>query len=128
MVKKAVVFVDDELVLQSVKMQIKRNLGSRYWYECAGDEEEVWEVLDELHEDGREILLIVSDWLTLNMKGGDLLGRVHRKFPDITTVMLTGYRDAAIINRIRQQANLWQCLSKPWDEHALINIITLCLN
>ena len=82
MPKKAVVFVDDELVLQSVKTQVKRHLGNRYWYEFATDEDEAWEVLNELHADGREILIVVSDLLTLNMKGDDLLGRVHRKFRD----------------------------------------------
>ena len=50
MLQKAVVFVDDELVLQSVKTQIKRNLGNRYWYEFAEDEGIV-EITDHLRED-----------------------------------------------------------------------------
>jgi CheY-like chemotaxis protein len=124
MTKKAILFVDDEqLILQSLKAQIKKHFGDRYLYEFAESGDEAWEVIEELHEDGRHILMIVSDWLMPNMRGDELLIQVHRKFPNIVNVMLTGQADEAAIARTRTHANLHCCLFKPWDEHELIETL-----
>lgn len=125
MSKKALLFVDDEkIVLQSLKAQIKKNFGDRYMYEFAESGDEAWEVIEELHEENVKILLIVSDWLMPNMRGDELLIRVHQKYPNIMKVMLTGQADEDAVERARQHANLYRCLRKPWEETELIETLT----
>ena len=124
MSKKAILCVDDEkIILQSLKAQIKKHFGDRYIYEFAESSDEAWEVIEELYEDGVEILIIVSDWLMPNTKGDEFLIKVHQKFPTIVKVMLTGHATEDAIERTREQANLYRCLHKPWDENDLIETL-----
>jgi response regulator RpfG family c-di-GMP phosphodiesterase len=57
-------------------------------------------------------------------KGDEFLIEVHRRFPSIVTVMLTGQADDRAIARAKEQANLYACLQKPWREEDLAQIIT----
>ena len=124
MIKKAILCVDDEkIVLQSLKAQLKKHFGNRYTYEFAESGGEAWEVIEELHEEGVTILMLVSDWLMPNMKGDELLIQVHQKYPDIIKVMLTGQADRDAVERTREQANLHRCLHKPWSEEELIDVL-----
>jgi CheY-like chemotaxis protein len=124
----AILCVDDEmLVLDSLKEQLRRRFGSRYLYETASDAHEAWEVIDELCGDGIDILIIVSDWLMPGMKGDEFLAQVHKKYPKIVTVLLTGQADAAAVERARRDANLYACLAKPWCEAELARVIESAL-
>lgn len=124
MSKKTIIFVDDEkIILQSLKAQIKKHFGNQYTYEFAESGEEAWEIIQELHKEGTQILLIVSDWLMPNMRGDELLIQIHQKFPEIIKVMLTGQADHTAIERTRKEANLHSCLQKPWSEHELIETL-----
>ncbi len=90
MSETAILCVDDEVViLESLKEQLKRSLGNTYLYEMAESPEEALEILEEFNQDEIKTLLIVSDWLMPGMKGDEFLIEVHKKFPDITTIMLT---------------------------------------
>ncbi len=124
----AILCVDDEmLVLDSLKEQLRRRFGSRYLYETASDANEAWEAIAELCGDGIEILIIVSDWLMPGMKGDEFLAQVHKKHPQIVTVLLTGQADAAAVERARRDANLYACLAKPWCEAELARVIESAL-
>ena len=101
--------------------------GDRYIYEVAESAAEAWEVIEELHEDEINIMVIVSDWLMPGVKGDEFLMQVHQKFPKLITVMLTGQADAKAIERAKKQANLHACLYKPWTEEELSQIITSAL-
>lgn len=122
--KKAILCVDDEkIILQSLKAQIKKHFGDRYLYEFAESRDEAWEVIEELHEAGVGILIIVSDWLMPNVRGDEFLIEVHQRFPQIITVMLTGQAHEDAIERTRKEANLHHCLHKPWTEQELIDTL-----
>jgi CheY-like chemotaxis protein len=124
MPNKVILCVDDEdVILETLKEQLKRRLGQQYIYEGASDADEAWEVLEDLVSDGVEVLIIVSDWLMPGMKGDEFLIQVHQKYPQIVKVMLTGQADQAAIDRAQQHANLHRCLHKPWSEEELANII-----
>ncbi|MDM8526855.1 response regulator [Anaerolineales bacterium HSG24] len=124
MVKKAILCVDDEeIILTSLRDQIKNHFGDTYMYEMAESADEALEVIEELDEDQIEILIIVSDWLMPNMKGDEFLIRVHEKFPRIVKVMLTGQADEIAIERAKKHANLYSYITKPWDESELINTL-----
>lgn len=128
MANSAVLCVDDEtIILESLKEQLRRNFGNRYLYETANSADEAWIVLDELCSDGIEVLVIVSDWLMPGIKGDEFLAQVHKRFPCIVTVMLTGQADEAAIARARRDANLFACLHKPWSEKDLVEIVASAL-
>lgn len=125
MAKKSILCLDDEpTILTSLKGQLKRNFGSQYSYEFAESPEEALELIEELMEEGVELLLIVSDWLMPEMKGDEFLIQVHKKFPGIVKVMLTGQADGEAVKRAEKEANLFKCLSKPWNETELVDTIT----
>lgn len=124
MTKKAILCVDDEkIILDSLKEQIENRMGAGYIYETAENAEEGLEVIEELIEEGAEVLIIVSDWLMPGIKGDEFLIEVHKKFPKIVKVMLTGQASEDAIKNAKENANLHACLSKPWSEDELIETI-----
>jgi CheY-like chemotaxis protein len=124
MPKPAILFVDDELViLKSLRRQLKNAFGDTYLLESAGNADEALEIIEELQAEEISILVIVSDWLMPGMKGDEFLIRVHKKFPKVVKVLLTGQADEAAIERARAQANLYRYIPKPWDDRELIECI-----
>jgi CheY-like chemotaxis protein len=111
------------IILMSLREQLNRNFGDRYRYEIAESADEAWEIMEEMYVDGVQILCIVSDWLMPGVRGDEFLIQVHERFPNIVTLMLTGHADEAAIERARQQANLYACVSKPWSEENLIAVM-----
>lgn len=125
----AILCVDDEVsILKVLKEQLKRLFGNQYTYEVAQSAAEAWVVIDELEEEGIQILILVSDWLMPNVKGDEFLAKVHQRFPGIITVMLTGQADEVAVERARQQANLYACIHKPWTEDDLKRVVRTALN
>lgn len=124
MLNEAILCVDDEqIVLLSLRDQITKHFGDRYRYEIAESADEAWEVIEELHEDGLKLLVIVADWLMPGIRGDEFLIQVHQKFPEVVAVLLTGHADEMAVERARVQANLHACVAKPWSEQHLISII-----
>ncbi|MBC35315.1 MAG: hypothetical protein CL663_04655 [Bacteroidetes bacterium] len=122
--KKAILCVDDEsIILDSLKEQIQNKLGNDFIYETAENAEEGLEVIEELVEDNTEVLIIVSDWLMPGIKGDEFLIEVHKKFPGIVKVMLTGQASEDAITNAKENADLHACLFKPWKEDELISTI-----
>ena len=129
MSESAILCVDDEVViLDSLKEQLKRKFGDRFIYEMAESAEEAWEVIEELEADEIKIIVIVSDWLMPGTKGDEFLIQIHQRFPQLITVMLTGQADETAIERAKQEANLHACLSKPWTEEELSQIIITAID
>lgn len=129
MTEKAIVCVDDEaIILESLKEQLKRRFGSQYLYEVAESVEEAWEIIEELREENIEILMIISDWLMPEIKGDEFLIKIHKKYPQIVTVMLTGQADNLAVQRAQDDANLYCCLYKPWSEEDLVKIVSSALD
>jgi DNA-binding NtrC family response regulator len=128
MSNSAILCVDDEMmILESLREQLQRHFGDRYLYEVAEGVEEAWQVIEELYAEGIRLLVIVSDWLMPGVKGDEFLIAVHKRHPEIVTVMLTGQADEAAIERVRVEANLYACLRKPWAKEELVQIIETAL-
>jgi CheY-like chemotaxis protein len=124
MAEKVILCVDDEeIVLNSLEMQLKNQFGDEYIYEFAQNAEDALEILEEFDEEGIEVLVIVSDWLMPGIKGDEFLIKVHEKFPRIVKVMLTGQADAQAVERAKTEANLHRCIHKPWQTNELIDTI-----
>jgi response regulator RpfG family c-di-GMP phosphodiesterase len=120
--------VDDEIiVLTALKDQLRRAFGSDFLIEVAESAEEALELLDELKEQGHELLVIVSDWLMPGMKGDEFLVEAHRRFPQVVKIMLSGQAEQAAVDRARREAGLHEFLSKPWNAEDLVESIRLGL-
>jgi DNA-binding NtrC family response regulator len=124
MKKQAIICIDDEkTILESIKAQLKNHFGHKYLYEMADNADEALELIEELTEEGIDIIVIVSDWLMPGTKGDQLLIDVHQKHPEVVKIMLTGQADIDAIERAYKDAHLHRCLRKPWTEEELIETI-----
>lgn len=120
----AILCVDDEvMVLSSLEIELRSAFGDSFLYEFAESGEEALELIEELREEGVTIVAIVSDWLMPGMKGDEFLIEVHKRFPEITSIMLTGQADLRAIEKAKQYAALSHCLYKPWKSQELISAI-----
>lgn len=129
MSKTAIVCVDDEvMVLSSLEIELRAAFGEAFLYEFAESGEEALELIEELRDEGVAIVAIVSDWLMPGMKGDELLIEVHNKFPEISSIMLTGQADSQAIEKAKQYAALSHCLYKPWKSPELISAINSALH
>lgn len=124
MKRKAIVCVDDEsIILESLGEQIRNIFGDEYLYETAENAEEGLEVIKELTDEQIDVLVIVSDWLMPGKKGDQFLIDVHKRFPKIIKVMLTGQADETAIQNAINNAGLHAYISKPWTAKELEKVI-----
>ncbi|MEN8217931.1 MAG: response regulator [Pseudomonadota bacterium] len=124
MTEQVILCVDDEeMVLNSLEMQLKDHFGDKYVYEFAENAEDALEIIEELDEEGTDVLIIVSDWLMPGIKGDEFLIKVHEKFPKIVKVLLTGQAEQEAVDRAINQANLHRCIHKPWSAKELVETI-----
>lgn len=124
MTKKAIVCVDDEvIILESLGEQIENIFGDEFIYESAENAEEGMEVIDELYTEQIDVLIIVSDWLMPGKKGDEFLIEVHKKYPKIVTVLLTGQADKSAIENAVKNAELYAIINKPWTAEELETVI-----
>ena len=124
MIKKAIVCVDDEnIILDSLGEQIENMFGGEFLYEYAENAEEGMEVLEELTNDDISVVVIVSDWLMPGKKGDEFLISVHKKFPKIIKIMLTGQAEETAIENAKKHAGLYAHITKPWTQEQLERVI-----
>jgi response regulator RpfG family c-di-GMP phosphodiesterase len=120
-IAKALLFVDDEqIILMSLKSQLKKHFGNEYRYETAQNTEEAWSIIEELAEENTDILIIISDWLMPNQRGDEFLRDVHRHYPSIKKIIISGHIDENSLNKLKSEVNLHSFLNKPWAEADLI--------
>lgn len=127
--EKVILCIDDEkIILDSLRLQLRRELGHKYGLELAENAEDGLALLDELAGSGVKVIVILSDWLMPGMKGDEFLIRVHQKFPSVVKILLSGFVDDESVARAYKEANLFKCLRKPWDSEELIQTIREGLN
>lgn len=126
--KPVILCVDDEVsVLQSLRIALRNGLGDTYFYEIAESADEAIEILIDLEGKKVPVVAIISDWLMPEMKGDEFLIEVHKKYPQIVKIMITGQADKSAIERAKTYANLYDCVSKPWSDRILIETIKSAL-
>jgi adenylate cyclase len=120
MKKPVIICIDDEqTILSSLERELKSFFGSDYLIETAEGGEEALELLEELLEEGYEVPLVISDHIMPNIKGDELLKRIHEISPKTLKIMLTGQADIeAVVNAIKY-AKLYRYLAKPWQAEDL---------
>jgi adenylate cyclase len=120
MVQQVIVCVDDEkTVLRSLKAELQEAISNDYIIEIAEGGQEALELIVELLEDGYEVPLIISDHIMPEMKGDELLKRVHIISPKTLKIMLTGQADVEAVGNAIKNANLYRYIAKPWQQEDL---------
>jgi sigma-B regulation protein RsbU (phosphoserine phosphatase) len=123
--KKVILCVDDEeLVLTSIKAQLRNGFGQEYAIETAISAEEALEFIDEITKNNEELMVIISDQIMPGMKGDELLINIYRNYPKTLSIMLTGQADADAVGKALNEANLYRYISKPWDQTDLIMTVS----
>lgn len=121
MIKQAILCVDDEqIVLTSLREQLKRNFGNNYYIEVASSGEEALVIMEELLEENIEVPVVISDEIMPVMKGDELLIKIHHQYPQTLKILLTGQATAEAIGNVVNQAALYHYISKPWQETNLL--------
>lgn len=116
MSKPVVICVDDEpLVLESLKIELKRVLGDACLIETAEDGEEALEIFDELQKSEEyEVALVLADYIMPGLKGDELLEHIHDRSPQTLNIMISGQADLAAVSHALRSARLYRYISKPW--------------
>lgn len=123
-IDKAILCIDDErIILDSLKAQLRGELGNEFNIEIAENASEGFEVIEEMMEDQIKLLIIVSDWMMPGMKGDEFLSKVHQSYPKIIKILLTGQADEDAIERVYREANLYKVINKPWQKKDLIETL-----
>ncbi len=124
MERKAIICIDDErIILNSLVEQLEKHFGTDYIYEPAESAEEAFEIIEDLEDEDIEVEVIVCDWLMPGMKGDDFLLRIDLKYPKVVKVLLTGQADEALVYNLKQEAEKFDIVHKPWEKDELINVI-----
>ncbi|MEG3898077.1 MULTISPECIES: response regulator [unclassified Microcoleus] len=120
MKKPVIVCIDDEPdVLNSLKIELKKAIGDRCIIETAEGGADALELLADLQADEYEIALVLSDYIMPDIKGDELLRRIHESSPDTLTIMLTGQADLEALSNAIKYAKLYRYIPKPWQNEDL---------
>lgn len=92
--------------------------------EIAEGGEEALGLVEELLEKGDAVLLVISDYIMPDMKGDELLKRVHQLSPKTLKIMLTGQADLEAVTNAINHAKLYRYIAKPWQSEDLRLTVT----
>jgi len=124
MIRKTILCIDDEpIILESLREQLEKYFGDDYLYEIAESAEEALEIIDDLEDDGVDIAIVVCDWLMPGMKGDKFLLHIDLKYPRVVKILLTGQADQNSVNTLKELADRFTLVPKPWNKEDLIQII-----
>ncbi|NJK75443.1 MAG: response regulator, partial [Microcoleus sp. SU_5_6] len=127
--KPTIVCVDDEpIILESLKIELKKALGDELLVETAEGGEDALELLEELLAEGCEIVAVISDYLMPQIKGDELLKQIHIISPKTVKIMLTGQADLEAVANTIKYAKLYRYISKPWQSEDLKLTVTEAVN
>ncbi|MGK7941251.1 MAG: diguanylate cyclase [Crocosphaera sp.] len=118
--KPIVICIDDEVtVLDSLKIELKKALGDEYIIETAEGGEDALELMEDLIADGCQVALVLSDYIMPDIKGDEVLKRIHEMSPNTLKIMLTGHANLEAVSNAIKNARLYRYVSKPWQSEDL---------
>jgi CheY-like chemotaxis protein len=122
--KLAIISVDDEkIILDSLKSQFEINFQDKYLFEFAESAEEALELIDELIEEGINIILVISDYQMPGMKGDEFALNLRQKLPNSKVILLTGQINQKLALDLVTKNIFINIISKPWSEKELVTLV-----
>ena len=120
MPKPVIICVDDEkMIINSLISELKNSFGEQFTIESAEGGEDALALVNELLLKNKRIPLIITDYLMPEMKGDELLRRVHAISPSTLKIMLTGQATLEGVSNAINWANLYRYIGKPWEKDDL---------
>jgi len=113
--KANIVIVDDE---PSILKVLRFLLARTYNVHLFDNPAEAERFVDEHPVD-----LVVTDEMMPEMRGSELLARIHKKHPDICSIVLSGQAEKDDIARAVNEGHIFSFLFKPVERQQLINVI-----
>ena len=113
--KQVLVIVDDE---RPILTELKILLGRSYKVHIFENPEEV-----EPFVDANSVDMVVSDELMPEMRGSELLSRLHRNHPDVCKIVLSGQAEKNDIVKAINEGHIFSFLFKPVNQRQLMNVI-----
>lgn len=118
--KPVIICIDDEpSVLESLKIELKRALGTECLIETAEGGEDALVLFEELLTDDCEVALVLSDYIMPDIKGDEVLKRIHTMSPNTLKIMLTGHANIEAVSNAIKYARLYRYIAKPWQPEDL---------
>lgn len=115
MPKPYLLCVDDErILLESLRVELRREVGMEFEVESAESGEEALEVVHSILLEGSDLVMVISDENMPGMKGHELLAAIRKLSPATSLVLLTGYSDLEAIRDAVNVAGLYRYINKPW--------------
>lgn len=111
---------DDPSLLSALRTLLAKQLGPACLVEVAECGDEALELDAELRGQGRELGVVIADFIMPGMRGDELLVRLHQRSPNTVKLMLTGQSDLRGIQRATNEANLYKFIEKPFGNDALV--------
>ena len=105
---------DDSTVLNALRSVLSNHFGSEVEVEFAESGEEALEIVADLRAQGKEVGLIISDFMMPGLRGDELLVKLHEESPNTVKILLTGQSDLSGVKRAINDANLYRFLEKPF--------------
>lgn len=128
MTSGTILCVDDDPTVLSALRALLGRLGTGYAVEIAEAADEALEIEAELREQGREIAVVISDFIMPGMRGDEFLVRLHEISPKTIKIMLTGQSAFDGVKRAINHANLYRFLEKPFDnDDLLLTVKSACV-
>lgn len=113
---RSILVVDDEInILKSMRRLFKQ---AGYEVFTAESGTQGLAVLEE-----QNINVILSDFRMPGMDGGEFLGIVKATYPDIVSLILSGYADFDSVLGVMNKGSAFKFLTKPWDNKVLLTEI-----
>lgn len=120
MKKGFIICVDDQPeIVDVLLMQLESAVGHACEIEIAESADEALKVLLELEERGEIVDLVITDEIMPGLQGSKFLEIVHKRDPDIMTMLLTGQAGLNDVVYAVNNAGLAKCLKKPWEYEEL---------
>jgi len=121
--KPLILFVDDEvIILNSLRNQLKDELKVEFHLEFTESAEEALEILEEF-DDEETPSTIITDWVMPGMSGKDFIREIHKNFPKVRKMVLTGQANKEDLKFAMDELDVFRCMKKPWDKEEIIKAI-----
>ncbi|TGL33504.1 response regulator [Leptospira perdikensis] len=114
---------DEEIVLLSLKEQLRNTFGQKFLYEMAQSAAEAIDIINDTEDANNAIVIIISDWLMPGMKGDEFMVYLENNFPNIKKILLTGHADPESLDRAKKDGHVDHIVTKPWSRDHLVSII-----
>ncbi len=99
---------DDKTVLTALRTLLSNTIGADCRVEIAESGQEALEIVDDYAAEGRVVDVVISDFIMPQMRGDELLVRLHERNPGMVKILLTGQSDFSGVKRVINEANLYR--------------------